>query len=218
MDTLNPQNTPFSGPAAGTDPQAPPNQIPSPVVPPASQTQVPSVASQMPPIPVQSIVNPPPAQQTPAGIPNLAAPGQRFLAQVIDSAILLVVYIVLSFPIGMATGALSDNSSTPSTTSIWIGIIAQLAISAINIFYYIYFIGKTGQTPGKSAMKIKVIKVNPQEKVGYIGAFLRETIGKLISALGLLIGYLSIFWDKNRQGWHDKIAGTIVVKTSQDQF
>ena len=40
---------------------------------------------------------------------------------------------------------------------------------------------------------------------------LRETVGKLVSALILLLGFLWILWDKDRQGWHDKIAGTLVV-------
>lgn len=41
---------------------------------------------------------------------------------------------------------------------------------------------------------------------------LREWIAKYVSALVLYLGYLWAIFDKDRQSWHDKIAGTVVVK------
>ena len=37
-------------------------------------------------------------------------------------------------------------------------------------------------------------------------------MGKLISAIALCLGFLWIAWDREKQGWHDKIADTHVVK------
>jgi uncharacterized RDD family membrane protein YckC len=42
--------------------------------------------------------------------------------------------------------------------------------------------------------------------------FLREIIGKIVSSIILFIGYLMILWDGKKQGLHDKIAGTVVIK------
>lgn len=41
---------------------------------------------------------------------------------------------------------------------------------------------------------------------------LRETIGKFLSGLVLGLGYFWAIWDKDSQAWHDKIAGTVVIK------
>jgi uncharacterized RDD family membrane protein YckC len=40
---------------------------------------------------------------------------------------------------------------------------------------------------------------------------LRETVGKFVSTIAILLGFLSIVWDQDHQGWHDKIASTLVV-------
>lgn len=79
--------------------------------------------------------------------------------------------------------------------------------------YYIYFIGSTGQTLGKKAMNLKVVNLDTGKNPDYVGAFLREIVGKFISSLVLLLGYLWVIWDNKKQGWHDKIANTVVVKT-----
>lgn len=41
---------------------------------------------------------------------------------------------------------------------------------------------------------------------------LREVIGKWVSGLVFGLGYFWAIWDKDGQTWHDKIAGTVVVK------
>ncbi len=37
-------------------------------------------------------------------------------------------------------------------------------------------------------------------------------IGKFVSEIVLLIGYVLVAFDKDKQGWHDKIASTYVVR------
>jgi uncharacterized RDD family membrane protein YckC len=46
--------------------------------------------------------------------------------------------------------------------------------------------------------------------IGYGRGFLRQIV-KNISGVVLLLGYLWMLWDKEKQCWHDKIAGTVVV-------
>ena len=43
-------------------------------------------------------------------------------------------------------------------------------------------------------------------------AAVREILGKLISTIVLFIGFLWIAFDDKKQGWHDKLASTYVVK------
>ena len=85
----------------------------------------------------------------------------------------------------------------------------------IGVPYGILFIGLKGQTPGKIAMGIQV--VDQQGNVPGIGrAALREIVGKLVSAIVILLGYLWIGWDPHKRGWHDHIAGTFVVRKRRD--
>ena len=41
---------------------------------------------------------------------------------------------------------------------------------------------------------------------------MREVVGKILSALVIFIGFFWILVDDRRQGWHDKIGKTFVVK------
>jgi len=71
--------------------------------------------------------------------------------------------------------------------------------------------GIKGGTPGKLILGLKI----RNEKGQYIGipiAILRY-IGKILSGIILGIGYLMIAWDVKKQGLHDKIAKTFVVRT-----
>jgi uncharacterized RDD family membrane protein YckC len=41
----------------------------------------------------------------------------------------------------------------------------------------------------------------------------RETVGKIISGFFLALGYFWAIFDRDSQAWHDKIAGTTVLKS-----
>ena len=88
-------------------------------------------------------------------------------------------------------------------------IIAFLYV-LVAVAYFTYFFGN-GQTPGMMAMKIKLIGIDGTYPIGYGKGFLR-LIGMIISSLPFNLGFIWILIDKNKQGWHDKIAGTYVVK------
>ena len=80
------------------------------------------------------------------------------------------------------------------------------------LLYYWLLTGLKGQTVGKMAVGIKV--VNAQGDTPGLGyAALREIPGKIISTIALCIGFFWVGLDPDKQGWHDKIAGTYVVST-----
>lgn len=81
----------------------------------------------------------------------------------------------------------------------------------MNMAYYTVFHGMGGQTPGKWVVGVKVIRDNGDEMtLGY--AFLRW-VGYLVSYIFLCLGFLWAAFDGRKQGWHDKIAGTLVIRT-----
>ena len=80
--------------------------------------------------------------------------------------------------------------------------------------YYTYFEGgERGQTLGKMALSIRVIDLQTGRPIGYGRAFVRQLV-KIISALVFLLGYFWMLWDKEKQTWQDKAAGSVVVPIS----
>jgi uncharacterized RDD family membrane protein YckC len=119
--------------------------------------------------------------------------GVRFLALLIDSVIVGVVGLVLRLALGV------------------VGIVLQLVLS---IGYYVYLEGSpSGQTIGKRAMNIRVVDFLTGGPLGPSKAFIRW-IGRLVSGFVCLLGYFWMLWDQEKQTWHDKLAGTVVVPTS----
>jgi uncharacterized RDD family membrane protein YckC len=92
-----------------------------------------------------------------------------------------------------------------SIPPILIGLIPPITFA----LYEIILIAAVGRTIGKAIVGLEV--VNPRGGHPSIyRAFLRVP-GKYLAAAPLLLGYLWILIDDERQGWHDKIAQTWVV-------
>lgn len=65
-------------------------------------------------------------------------------------------------------------------------------------------------TPGKMAIGVKIVDAVTGEKPTWKQWILRY-LGYFVSGIPLGLGYLWVAFDKRKQGWHDKIAGTVVV-------
>ncbi|MEC5128077.1 RDD family protein, partial [Verrucomicrobiales bacterium BCK34] len=66
-------------------------------------------------------------------------------------------------------------------------------------------------TPGKMAIRSKIVDAATGAKPTTKQWILRY-IGYFISAIPLCLGMLWVAFDRRKQGWHDKMAGTVVVK------
>ena len=90
-------------------------------------------------------------------------------------------------------------------------LVVKLLILFYPWLYHSVFTCLRGQTPGKMALGIKVVREDGQAP-GPAYAVLREIIGKVVSTIPLFLGFLRIAWDPWKQGSHDKIAGTHVIR------
>jgi len=72
-----------------------------------------------------------------------------------------------------------------------------------------------GATPGKHMMQLRVIDANTGDKPGWGKSTLRY-LAYIISLLPLGLGFLWIAWDRRKQGFHDKIARTLVIYVPED--
>jgi len=127
----------------------------------------------------------------------------RVVATLVDAFIVFIIQFVLGFLLAMA-GLAAGTGEEVSGLVMLLGYVISFA-------YYIVFTGYCGQTPGKMALRIKVIRTDGSE-IGYGKAAFREIIGKFLSGIILGIGYLMVAFDEQKQGLHDKMSDTYVIK------
>ncbi|MCL5766945.1 RDD family protein [Acinetobacter sp. ANC5681] len=124
----------------------------------------------------------------------------RFLASIIDSIILIVALI----PIMMIIAPNAASGFTGWTWSDWLGQI-------IGAVFYIVCWVKFAGTPGKRLLRLKVLDEKTGENLTVGQAILRY-IGYFPSTLVFFLGFIWIAFDSKKQGWHDKIAKSVVVR------
>jgi len=76
--------------------------------------------------------------------------------------------------------------------------------------YFVYFWSSTGQAVGGRIMGFQVISEATGGLLSPSRALLRY-IGYVISGFILCLGFLWALWDPKKQGWHDKVAGSVVI-------
>jgi uncharacterized RDD family membrane protein YckC len=67
-----------------------------------------------------------------------------------------------------------------------------------------------GTTVGGTVLNLQVVRQDGHP-INFLAAFVRS-LAALFSVVVLFLGFFWIGWDPNKQGWHDKIAGTVVVR------
>lgn len=86
-----------------------------------------------------------------------------------------------------------------------------------DIGYVVYFFGsERGQTPGYMATGIRVVSADGRGSIGYGRAVVRWLVS-LVSAWAILIGYLWMLWDREKQTWFDKASNSVVVPVAAYQ-
>lgn len=175
------------------------------------------------------------------GVVKLASIGQRVLARVLDIALVVIAdFIVVG--IFSAVGASMARSSASSysygsapygsygngageamagAAGGGVGLVAGLFFMAIIAYFYeLIMVTFWGRTLGKMLVGARIIRAGDGMKPNLGNAFLRwlaPGLGGLIPFLGPLgeaLVLLSPTFDSTgrRQGWHDKMAGTLVVE------
>ena len=140
----------------------------------------------------------------------LAGIGQRTGARLLDGLIIGLPLTVLVF----AASDISEDRRTVSTP-LWV----QLVAAAVSALYEIVLIRTRGQTVGKRVLGIKVVRVTDGALPDWTASVVRyvlPVVPVLIPVPGFfllsIVIYLAAVVHPLRQGWHDRAAGTIVLK------
>ena len=137
---------------------------------------------------------------------ELARPIRRLGARILDVIVVAVIGVVLVIVFGGV-----DDSGTGTFASLLLGLV-------IGIGYEVSQVAVWGQTIGKRMAGIKVINAAHGGVPGWGKATGRWAIPGLVALIPIigpllsLLCYLSLTWDRVYQGWHDKVAGTLVIK------
>jgi uncharacterized RDD family membrane protein YckC len=124
----------------------------------------------------------------------------------------VVAYIIDGVLIGIVAGIIDAilhiNLTDPQNPSYGAGLGVNLVLS------FAYFVGMwsyQGATLGQRIFKLKVVDANTSQPISLGKAALRW-VGLLVSLLVCLVGVIWVAFDARKQGWMDKIAGTLVVQ------
>lgn len=133
----------------------------------------------------------------------------RTAAYIIDMILLmLITYPLIFLVFGM--GAIDGTSSDAIVSPLYWLISFGLPIALFMGFWW-----TKSSTPGKMLFKAKIVDAKTGGKPSK-GQFIGRYFGYILSSLVLMLGFFWIGWDKRKQGWHDKLSGTIVVKPTTD--
>ena len=128
----------------------------------------------------------------------------RVGASLIDTVLLLVIMLpILHVVYGPAYWTGGSFSQGP------LGFIINYVLPAVAIIAF--WIARQA-TPGKMVIGAKIVDAktgNPASTGQLVGRYL----GYYVSTIPLFLGIFWVAFDDKKQGWHDKLAGTVVVRT-----
>jgi uncharacterized RDD family membrane protein YckC len=129
---------------------------------------------------------------------------KRFVAVVIDTLILLIVIVPALIAIyGREYLARAQDSAF---AGFW-DFLLQVVLPAVAV---ILFWRYRGATPGKMAISARIVDAQTGGRPA-TGKLVLRYFAYLASTLPLLLGFVWIAIDRRKQGFHDKIANTLVI-------
>jgi len=126
-------------------------------------------------------------------------------ASLIDT-ILMMVIIVPMLTIIYGKGYWSSEAVF---LGVW-DLLFNYILPAIVVI--VFWIVKSA-TPGKILLELSIVDAETGGKRSN-GQLIGRYFAYYISALPLMLGFIWVGFDKRKQGWHDKLTGTVVVRQS----
>lgn len=147
--------------------------------------------------------------------PTIASFWRRFFAYMVDMAIIAILGAILVVVIGLAVmSSDSEEGSTGEYASLGVAELFLIGLLLGGLFLGpIYFIAGNGYggTPGKRLLGLRVRGEKSEDDIGLARGAIRYLIF-IIGGIPFYLGWLSLAWDERRQAWHDKAAGSIVIR------
>ena len=161
---------------------------------------------------------PPPPEMQPTGPPPMPYPAQPPVAYAPAVSyggfwIRVVAYIIDAILLGIVGGILlvvfRADLSNPSNAGYNAARLFDLVVSAA---YFTAFWTLWGASPGQRILGLRIVDANTGQPIASVGKAFVRWLGLFISFLVCFIGVIWVAFDPRKQGWMDKIAGTVVVR------
>jgi uncharacterized RDD family membrane protein YckC len=135
----------------------------------------------------------------------------RFLASAIDNLLLTLLTLVVA----AAAFVILERSGTSISSDLdefmrWLWLLFILPNTALSCMYFVYFHAVTGQTVGKLVCGVQVVTAEGNRPLGWWRSIVRYG-GYCLSAFFMYIGFLWILVNRRKRGWHDFLAGSVVI-------
>ncbi len=145
----------------------------------------------------------------------------RFIAFSIDMLVVSLISFLATAFLGLVSSffGLDTTRVTVIGGQLFNGLQQLILLSGalftwlFGLVYFLFFWVLTGATPGKRLLGLRVVRLDGQPLT--IGPALLRYVGYWLSLAILFLGYAWIIIDKRRQGWHDKLARTVVIYDRQ---
>ncbi|MBI9090629.1 MAG: RDD family protein [Desulfobacterium sp.] len=124
-------------------------------------------------------------------------------AAIIDSILMIIIMMPILISIYGADFWVNESF----VTGLWDSIFQYLLPAIAVVIFWIY----KSATPGKMITGLIIVDANTGEKPS-TGQFIGRYLGYYVSMFPLFLGIIWVGIDKRKQGWHDKLAGTVVIK------
>jgi uncharacterized RDD family membrane protein YckC len=144
---------------------------------------------------------PPPAEFAYAGF------WVRVLANLIDTLVLIVPGGLLTLVEKQHPAV--DDPAAPLTAEVAVLGLARLFLVVLVAAYFVVCWSRGG-TVGMRVLGLELVNAETGARIGVLRAVLRY-VGYVIGALLCYLGWIWVAFDEYKQGWHDKLANTIVV-------
>lgn len=128
----------------------------------------------------------------------------RVLASLVDNVLLLLVIV----PIGAWIYGPGYLNASGSGFQGFADIVVSFVLPAIAIVAF--WIARQA-TPGKMLLRARIVDADTGSAPGY-GQWAMRYVGYLVSTVPLGLGLVWVAFDPRKQGWHDKLARTVVVR------
>lgn len=129
--------------------------------------------------------------------------GLRYGAWMFDFLITLIAIMTFTFLVT----AVSRRSVVGSNTDLVVVTALTFLLFVLN---FVVLAGLNGQSAGMRILGIRIVRVDGRPFT-IKDAALRHLAGYPLSMAVFFLGFLWMLWDPRQQGWHDKLASTIVV-------
>ncbi|MBQ0755111.1 MAG: RDD family protein [Gammaproteobacteria bacterium] len=127
----------------------------------------------------------------------------RVAASLVDTILMMMII----YPVLLAVYGGSYLTKTTLTAGP-VDILMSYIFPAIAVL--VFWVYKSA-TPGKMAVSAVIVDAKTLGKPS-AGQLVLRYLCYYVSAIPLLLGIFWVGWDKRKQGWHDKIAGTVVIR------